>query len=96
MCVSCRYVYVFPYCVRVSVHTCKFSCVCVCVCYLGDLVLTKRKAVLMSPLQLHCVNKRMTLPLGSSGEWEGGRVGGRGASVIVRMEVVEILVFSSV
>ena len=37
----------------------------------GDMVLTNNKAVLMSPLQLHCVNKRMTLPLGSSGQWVG-------------------------
>ena len=31
-------------------------------------MLTNNKAVQMSPLQLHCLNKRMTLPLASSGK----------------------------
>jgi len=44
----------------------------------GDMVLANNKAVLMSPLQLHCVNKRMTLPLGSSGQWVGLEVRGCG------------------
>ena len=39
-------------------------------------MLSNNKAVQMSPLQIHCINKRMTLPLASSGkEGEGLMVG---------------------
>ena len=38
-------------------------------------MLTTDKAVQMSPLQLHCINKRMTLPLASSGEEPEGQIG---------------------
>ena len=30
--------------------------------------MSSNKAVQMSPMQLHCVNKRLTLPMASSGE----------------------------
>ena len=34
----------------------------------GDYVLANNKALFMSPVQLHCIGQRMTLPIASSGE----------------------------
>lgn len=34
----------------------------------GEVVMSSNKAVQMSPMQLHCVSKRLTLPMASSGE----------------------------
>ena len=45
-------------------------CVCVCVHSFspGEVVIAQDKAVQMSPLQIHCINKRLTLPMASSGK----------------------------
>ena len=42
-------------------------CDCIMYARVGEMVLSNEKAIQMSPLQLHCINKRMTLPLASSG-----------------------------
>lgn len=53
-----------------SKHAINFSTLRTTHACAGEIVLSNDKAVQMSPLQLHCINKRMTLPLASSGKGE--------------------------
>ena len=56
-----------PHVLYVYMYFGDYLIVLLCVLTTGDHVLSNNKAMFMSPLQLHCVGRRMTLPIASSG-----------------------------